>query len=566
MKSILFSMFLFAFVSSYAQQIIINATVPGNPAGEGEISQYWWWAYGVEVKGEDFTPNSTVTVQAPDPNGFAWREFEGTTNGEGDFTLRVNGMTNRSPLGLYNVQATDTQNLQATGNFTVIANPNEVINVTISQPEITINDFYYGSGIVISGSGLAPNGEVKINLGAPSANGMEIEPGTPKYADENGVFTMTLDAATQVGTLAVTYPIPQIPGVWTVSYNDFSGTNYNGAATFRMLPDILGEYCIPQFSGEVQPISLVEFSDMSKTSSLTSTEGYEDFTEEIANVEAGETYTIKLQGKAKWSFNVNTYTVFIDWNQNGIMDEEGEIYSAGFLLGSTGEDGKTVEYDITIPENALNGETRMRILKVHSPSPTAMFWPSGPCGVYTDGQIEDYTLSVTGGANPVVCTINCPENINVEAVAGATTAIVEYEVNFECDGETEDTEIVLTSGLPSGSEFPVGTTTVSHNLVQNGQVVDFCSFTVTVEATMGVSDLNNAEISFYPNPVTDILNISSAKEIANVKIFDLSGEQVYTQNISNKNAQINLAHLATGVYIVKAESAGEMKTFKIVKK
>ena len=63
-----------------------------------------------------------------------------------------------------------------------------------------------------------------------------------------------------------------------------------------------------------------------------------------------------------------------------------------------------------------------------------------------------------------------------------------------------------------------------------------------------------------------MLNISDSKEMSNISIFDLSGKQVYTQSVNNKQTQINIAHLATGVYIVKAKMKEEVKTFKIVKK
>lgn len=479
MKSILFSMVLFAFVSLNAQQITIDTSWTSDEPGV--IERYWHWAAGVNVVGEDFTPNSEVTITSADENGFAWREFTVTSDANGGFEIYVNAMKLNSIIGTYTATATDASNLEATATYNVIPNIDEVLVATASQSEITMNDLHYGTGIVVTATGFAPNAEVKINLGSPSAGGMEVDPTGAKFADANGVFTLTLDGTTQVGTMAAVYPIPQIPGIWDVSFHDFSGNNYTGSTSFRVLPDNPGEYCIPTVTFEVEPISKVEFSNISKSSSLTSTQGYEDFTDEVANVNAGETYTIKLQGKAKWDWNVNTYTVFIDWNQNGIMDEEGEVYSAGYLLGSTGEDGQTVEYDITIPENALNGETRMRVLKVYSPSSTAMFWPSGACGDYNYGQIEDYTVNISGGV-------------------------------------------------------------------------------------MGISEIENQKINFYPNPVKDVLNISDAKTISSIAVFDLSGKQVYTQNVNSKQTQINVSNLATGIYIVKANVNGEVKTFKIVKK
>lgn len=565
MRKILLLMLLpFVYMVS-AQQITIDTTVPSNPAEPGEITEYWWWAWGVEVKGDGFTPNSTVAVKAADSNGWYWREFSGTTNANGEFSVRVNAMRNRSVVGIHNVTATDLQNIQATGNFTVIKSPTEVLEVTSSAQEISMSDILYNSGITLTATGFNPNAVTTLYLLDPSGNSMQVDPTNPTYSDSNGQVVYHVDATTELGNLAIVYSLPQIPGVWTASFNEFSDSNFSGYTKFRIWPDVLGEYCLPTMQYGVQPISKVEFNDLSKQSSLTATEAYEDFTSETANVEAGETYTIKLQGKAQWSFNVNTYTVFIDWNQNGVLDEEGEVYSAGFLLGSTGEDGQQVEYDITIPETALNGETRMRVLKVHSASPTAMFWPEGSCGNFGYGQIEDYTVNISGGVIIPECTISCPENITIQAESGQTTANVDYTVAYECD-TMEGVEIVLVEGLASGSAFPIGTTTVTHNVVFNGEVLETCSFDITVEEFMNVSDLSKNSLNVYPNPVKDILNISDNKEISNISIYDLSGKKVYTQKAINKQVKINLAHLSTGVYLVKANVNGEIKTFKIVKK
>lgn len=652
MKSILFSMFLFAFVSTYAQQITIDTSWTSDEPGV--IERYWHWAAGVNVIGEDFTPNSEVTIVSRDSNGFAWREFTATTDANGAFEMYVNAMKLSSIMGIYTATAKDAQNLEASATYNVIPNINEVLEATTSQSQITVNDFYYGAGLEISASGFAPNAEVKINLGDPSANGMEIEPATPKYADANGVFTMTLDGTTQVGTLAVTYPIPQVPGVWNVSFHDFSGNGFTGSVNVRVLPDVLGEYCTPGISQEVEPMTKVEFSNISKTSSVTSTEGYEDFTDEVANVNAGETYTIKMQGKAKWNWNVNTYTVFIDWNQNGIMDEEGEIYSAGYLLGSTGEDGQTVEYNITIPDTALNGETRMRVLKVYSPSSTAMFWPSGSCGAYNWGQIEDYTVNISGGVT-VVLPADLPYNYGFETAnfdgwtfenagtgndwtitnevfefdgvqylypsEGEFYAAYEYnsdnpanawlfsrglnlnnaqeiviEFDYKATGDEtgvlpEKMKVFLGSAANSTAQtielwdndnienYEYETAEINYTPTANGVFYlgfqaysDADQFTLSVDnvkvyvKTMSVADLDNNKIAHYPNPVKDVLNIVDTKEISSIGVYDLSGKQVFTQNVNNKQAQINVSNLPTGVYIVKANVNGEVKTFKIVKK
>lgn len=140
-----------------------------------------------------------------------------------------------------------------------------------------------------------------------------------------------------------------------------------------------------------------------------------------------------------------------------------------------------------------------------------------------------------------------------------------FKMVFECDG-SEGVEASLVSGLASGSEFPVGTTVVTHNIMYNQTVIDTCSFSVTVENTMGIDEVNKTSVMIYPNPATDTMNISHNDEISHICIYDLSGREVYKQVIEDKSATITTSHLASGVYILNSYIGDKMDTIKIVKK
>ena len=73
----------------------------------------------------------------------------------------------------------------------------------------------------------------------------------------------------------------------------------------------------------------------------------------------------------------------------------------------------------------------------------------------------------------VYVSIQCPPNIVVPAAANECFAVVEYDI-VEQD--------VMVVGMPSGSEFPVGTTTVTleHREKINGNPISSCSFDVVV--------------------------------------------------------------------------------------
>ncbi|MEM6345238.1 MAG: HYR domain-containing protein [Bacteroidota bacterium] len=89
-----------------------------------------------------------------------------------------------------------------------------------------------------------------------------------------------------------------------------------------------------------------------------------------------------------------------------------------------------------------------------------------------------FDVTVVDSENP---TITCPANIVQANDAGLCSAVITYAVGFgdNCPGAT----LTQTAGLPSGSAFPVGTTTntfVVTDLVGNSVT---CSFDVTINDT-----------------------------------------------------------------------------------
>jgi len=362
-----------------------------------EIVEYWYWAGGVVVSGSAFAPDATVVITDTDPNGAA-RQFAATTDASGAFSLRVNAMKLHSTLGEHVISVEDTQNAVAQAALTIIRDPDVVLDTTADPAELPLADFT-AQGTRVHIGGLTPNGRVRINLGDPADNIGELMTSTPLFADTDGNFDFVLDPNTEIFGAGVGAVIPTA-GVWTLSAFDMSGANAHlGSTTFRMLPDDPGPngYCDVGMSDDVEPITRVRFAGIDNASALDSQDGYEDFTSIHGEVTAGQAYTFRAQGKAALSFEANTYTVFVDWNHDGILDEPEEIYSVGGIVGSTGEDGMEVLRDIVVPANAAGGPTRMRVLKVYSPSPFAMYWPSGACGSYRWGQVEDYTLDVSAG-------------------------------------------------------------------------------------------------------------------------------------------------------------------------
>lgn len=155
-----------------------------------------------------------------------------------------------------------------------------------------------------------------------------------------------------------------------------------------------GQYCTPTFT-YIEPITLVQFAGINKTSANTSSLEYENFsTSDIGNVVAGQTYPITLKGNTAGNYT-NHFTVFIDFNGNGTLNDTGEMFEIGYIQSSTGTDGIELTGNITIPVSAPTGSRRMRVVKNYNTSPT------NPCGSYSFGQAEDYTINIVSPCSTV---------------------------------------------------------------------------------------------------------------------------------------------------------------------
>ena len=85
--------------------------------------------------------------------------------------------------------------------------------------------------------------------------------------------------------------------------------------------------------------------------------------------------------------------------------------------------------------------------------------------------------------------------------------------------------------------------------------------------TLGLGDISSFDFAYYPNPVSDVLNIKSQKAVQSVEVFNLAGQNVLAQKQLSANGQINVDALSPGVYVFKVTlEGGQVETFKIIKK
>lgn len=89
-----------------------------------------------------------------------------------------------------------------------------------------------------------------------------------------------------------------------------------------------------------------------------------------------------------------------------------------------------------------------------------------------------FTVTVSDNQAPVFTS--CPANISVSNTTGTCSAVVSWAAPMATDN-CSGLVITQTAGFPSGSSFPIGTTTISYTATDASGNNSVCSFTVTVE-------------------------------------------------------------------------------------
>lgn len=83
---------------------------------------------------------------------------------------------------------------------------------------------------------------------------------------------------------------------------------------------------------------------------------------------------------------------------------------------------------------------------------------------------------------------------------------------------------------------------------------------------VNVPEIEKNNITVYPNPATNNFTVNLGNdEKANIQLFNIVGQQVYSENITG-SAQVNVANLHSGVYMLKVNQNGKSYTTKVVVK
>ena len=134
----------------------------------------------------------------------------------------------------------------------------------------------------------------------------------------------------------------------------------------------------------------------------------------------------------------------------------------------------------------------------------------------------------------------------------------EYQVEVVID----DLEPEATDEIPLAEDETI---TDIDFTVEDGKIV-VVSDTDPISGTEDILD-SGAGMIIYPNPFTDVLRIAVVETLRatslQIQVINTAGATVHTQKITNPDATIHLGHLPVGMYIIRIENNGTIKTIKI---
>lgn len=120
------------------------------------------------------------------------------------------------------------------------------------------------------------------------------------------------------------------------------------------------------------------------------------------------------------------------------------------------------------------------------------------------------------------------------------------------------------SGLMSCTSYEVQLAKVCASLGTWSNILSFTTLSNGV-CILAVNEIQkNSEINIYPNPVSDILNISGISLETDFEIYNAIGQKVSLGKTLDK--KINVQHLIKGVYFIQLKEKGNVQPLKFIKK
>lgn len=276
------------------------------------------------------------------------------------------------------------------------------------------------------------------------------------------------------------------------------------------------QYCTAVYTNTSDDwISNVTFAGINNNSNSV---GYEDFTNLIGNVTTGVTYPLSVTVSTANGSWAQYLTIFIDWNQDEVFQENTERYDIGWqtITGSY-----IFSDNLTIPATALPGTTRMRVIEDYN-----NYAPAGGCVNDTYGEAEDYSLTISEPSAGVPNDIGInqflsPKTTSGFACAGNDSVVVEvknfgsnqiyfFDIEWSLNGIAQQT-YTYTGFLDTIGGNSSNTDTINISNITLSQSIDLIAWSINPNGNVDTINANDTSAMMVDSVINLALDLGPDK-------------------------------------------------------
>ena len=292
-------------------------------------------------------------------------------------------------------------------------------------------------------------------------------------------------------------------------------------------------------------------------------------------------------GPGYWGGMIWWNSLFPGWVV--ILDDSGNVVDSVFWNYSEAEiatfnvtiDGFNItasDLDWTGAGANLNADCGSQSYRRHGNTHSAADWtglcetsdfgtPNTDLNIAPEGCIAERSeAQVIAETEPPVIT--CPSDMSVSIRTGEQFTIPDYTGTATATDNCPN--FVVSQSPVIGTQVGLGATTITLTVTDAANNSASCTFTVTVDDLLGISEdefYNN--ILLYPNPTTGVVNIknNSTANLQSARVTDVNGRTIKVIDLSKvgEDSTISLENLASGMYFVEINSETTSVVKNIVK-